>query len=127
MKIALLPLLALAGCTASAPINGKTDAAELADALKGRTAGPPQRCINASNLDAPRIIGDTLVYRQGGRLFVTRASGGCPSLRGDPLLVTEVYGGQLCRNDRFRTVPRGASIPGPYCMFGEFVPYGRVK
>ncbi|KQN26885.1 hypothetical protein ASE86_06720 [Sphingomonas sp. Leaf33] len=121
-----MPLLALAGCAASAA-GGHSDAAELADALKGRTAGAPQRCINASSLEAPRIIGETLVYRQGGRLFVTRAEGGCPSLGGDPLLITEIYGGNLCRNDRFRTVPRGASIPGPYCRFGDFVPYSRAR
>lgn len=124
MKLALLPLLALAGCTASA-VTPQTDAAELADALKGRVAGEAQRCINASNLEAPRIIGETLVYRQGGRLWVTQAQDGCPSLHGDPVLITEVYGGNLCRNDRFRTVPRAASIPGPYCRFGAFVPYSR--
>lgn len=126
IRLALLPLVALAGCTA--PGTGRqSDAAELADALKGRIAGTPQRCINASNLEAPRIIGETLIYRQGSRLFVTRAEDGCPSLAGDPLLVTEVYGSNLCRNDRFRTVPRGASIPGPYCRFGDFVPYSRPK
>lgn len=122
----ILPLLALAGCTASST-GGQSDTAELADALKGRVAEPPQRCINASSLEAPRIIGETLVYRQGGRLFVTRAEGGCPSLIGDPLLITEIYGGNLCRNDRFRTVPRGTSIPGPTCRFGDFVPYSRAR
>lgn len=128
MKAALLvPLLVLAGCAAPGATGGQSDAAELADALKGRTAGTPQRCINASNLDAPRIIGETLVYRQGGRLWTTRAEDGCPSLAGDPLLIVEVYGSNLCRNDRFRTVPRGASIPGPYCRFGDFVPHTRAK
>lgn len=124
--ILVLPLIAMAGCAASAT-SGDSAAAEFADAVKGRVAGTPQRCINASNLEAPRIIGDTLLYRQGGRLFVTRAEDECPSLRGDPVLVTEIYGGNLCRNDRFRTVPRGASLPGPYCRFGAFVPYERAR
>ncbi len=128
MKAALLlPFIALASCSAPAATGGSSVAADLADALKGRTAGSPQRCINASNLEAPRIIGETLVYRQGGRLWTTRIEEGCPSLAGDPLLVVEVYGSNLCRNDRFRTVPRGASIHGPYCRFGEFVPYTPAK
>lgn len=126
--LAALAVLTLAGC-ATAPRDAarqaEADAAELADAVKGRTAGEPQRCINNTNLDNPRIIGEAILYRQGNRLWLSQAEGGCVSLRGDPLLVVEQYGSQLCQNDRFRTVPRGASIPGPYCRFSAFTPYSR--
>jgi len=125
---ALAPILALvlAGCAAGAQ-TGNSDGRELADALAGRTAGEPQRCINPSNIDTPRIVGDSILYRQGSRLWLTRPEGGCPSLAGDPILVVELTGSQQCANDRFRTIIRGTSIPGPYCRFGNFIPYSRPR
>ena len=125
---AILAALALAGCAAGRADPGSQDAADLAAALAGRTAGPAQRCIDASLPGGPQVIGDALLYREGRRLWVSHAVGGCPSLRGDPIPIVEVSGGQLCENDRFRTIDRGSiGIPGPYCRFGPFVPYTAAK
>lgn len=112
----------LGGCAASRADPASSDAAELAEALAGRTPGPPRQCIAVPS-GGPMIIGDALLYREGRRLWVTRTVDGCPSLRDDAITITEVQGGQLCRNDRFRTVQRGGGILGPYCRFGAFVPY----
>lgn len=127
--LGVLAILLLAGCvTGAAADSSRRDAAELADALKGRVAGPPQKCIQQTRLDGPMIIGDTILYRDGGRLWRTEAVDGCIGLRGDPLLVVETYGGRLCQNDRFQTIMRGApSIPGPYCRFGAFTPYTKTR
>ena len=126
---ALAVLATLAGCTAVASDRrDRSEAAELRDALKDRVAGQPQRCIQPTRIDGPQIIGQTLLYREGSRLWRTDPVDGCPSLRGDPIIIAEVYGGQLCRNDRFRTLQRGGmTIPGPYCRYGDFTPYTRVK
>ena len=115
--------LMLGGCTASHVDPGPADAIELAEALAGRTAGPARRCIDPGTANGPRVIGESLAYRAGRTLWVSDAVGGCPSLRGDPITVVEMYGGQLCANDRFRTIPRGGAIAGPYCRFGPFIPW----
>ncbi|WP_326525844.1 hypothetical protein [Sphingomonas sp.] len=115
--------LTLVGCATTPPDYAANDAAELADAVKGRIAGQPVRCLPSSSTDAPRIIGESLLYRDGRRLLLSEAMDGCPSLRGDPIVIVEVRGGQVCSGDSFRTLPRGGSIPGPTCRFGPFVPY----
>lgn len=133
MRAAVLAVLALAlaGCASSPEQVAKAkaaDAAELAQALDGRLPGKPSECIDAARADGPQVIGQTLLYRDGARIWRTEAVGECPSLYGDPVLIAEVYGGQLCRNDRFRTVERGGpSIPSGYCRFGDFTPYTKPR
>jgi len=119
-----LAALILASCTAGSGPDSASDAGELARALEGRVAGVAQRCLPATQNSGPQIIGETLLYRQGRTLWRAELPDGCPSLRGDPILVTEIFGGSICRNDRFRTIDRGApAIPGPSCRFGDFTPY----
>lgn len=99
------------------------------DPLAGRVAGPPARCISLSSVQGPQIIDqNTIAYRQSGkRLWVTHPVGNCYGLRQLNTLIVDVYNSQLCRNDRFRVLETGLSIPGPYCRFGNFVPYDKVK
>ena len=126
--LAAVAVLALSGCAAASADRGASDAADMAEALAGRTAGSAERCIGLTATDGPRIIGESVLYRDGRRLWVSQPVGGCPSLRGDPITIVEVQGSQLCANDRFRTVERGGiGIPGPYCRFGPFVPYTTPK
>lgn len=126
-RIAALLALVLAGCTGGA-VDSAGDASDLARLLDRRVAGAPAKCLSTTNIDGPIVVGESLFYRDGGRLWRTDAAGGCPSLRGDPIVIVEQYGSQICDNDRFRTVERGGqSIPGPYCRFGEFTPYSKPK
>ena len=99
------------------------------DPLAGRIAGPPVRCIDLQRLNGPEIVdSQTILYHQSGkRTWKTEPVGECPSLRPLDTLIVDVYGGQLCRNDRFRTVSNGLSIPSGYCRFRDFTPYDRVK
>lgn len=128
MRLAVLAAVALAGCSANAASDPGKDGEELNKALAGRVAGTPKACIGVTSGDGPMIIGQTLLYREGRRLWRTEPVGGCPGLNGDPILVVEVHGGQLCRNDRFRTLDRASTlIPGPYCRFGDFTPYEKPR
>ncbi len=129
---ALFAMLALAGCAprqqAPNDIAARGDR-ELAAAIGDRVAGKPERCISPQNSGGPQLIApDRLVYRDASTVWVSRAEG-CPFLGRDEIVIAEVYGGQLCRNDRFRTVQRGTSagIPGPFCRYGDFTPYRRPR
>lgn len=95
------------------------------DPFTGLVAQPPVDCISLSNNDGPSVIdGQTILYRRGaGRVWRTGPVGACPSLAPLTTLVVEVYGGQLCRNDRFRVITPGMSIPSAYCRFDRFTPY----
>jgi hypothetical protein len=125
--IVAMGVLALAGCTAAAEQSQSRRAEadrDLADALEGRVAGEAVDCISTTTLSGPQIIdNDTVLYRSGSRVYRNEIVGQCPRLERFNTMVVEVYGSQLCRNDRFRVVEPGTSIPGPYCRFGKFVPY----
>lgn len=97
----------------------------LASELEGRVAGKPVDCIDKSRLDGPQIVdGGTLIYRESGRrIWRNDPIGGCPGLRTGDTMVIEVWGSQLCRNDHFRSVAPGSSIPGAICRLGSFTPY----
>ena len=128
---AMIGALALAGCAANAdPQNRRQAAAErdLAKALEGRVAGKPQDCISASFAGGPQIIdNNTVLYREGRRLWVNDLRGSCPGLDDDDILIVEIHGSQICRNDKFRANERGSVVPGPYCLFGQFTPYEKAK
>lgn len=95
------------------------------DPLAGRIAGPPADCIDLSFVQGPQIVDRSyILYRETGRrIWRTEPVGGCSRLEPMSTLVVEVYGNRLCRNDRFRVLRPGESIPGPSCRFGPFVPY----
>ncbi len=128
MKLAVLAAVALAGCSAHATSDVGKDGEALNKALAGRVAGEAKDCISVTSSDGPMIIGETLLYRDGRRLWRTEPVGGCPGLDDDKILVVELHGSQLCRNDRFRTLDRSSTlIPGPYCRFGAFTPYEKPR
>lgn len=117
--IAALALVASIGAAAPA----KDDVAK---ALAGRVPGKAENCITLSRVDGPQIVdAETILYRQSGRrVWRTGPVGHC-SLRPLDTLVVEVWGGQLCRNDRFRVITPGLSIPSAYCRFDSFTPYDK--
>ena len=99
---------------------------ELAEALAGRVAGPPQRCINTYRTTKVHPIDDwTIIYDQGSTIYVQNPKGGCPGVgRGSDILVTTQIGtAQLCENEIARTVDLTSQIERGGCVFGPFVPY----
>ena len=130
MRLAIMiGALALAGCAANAGSGGQTSAErDLAKALEGRVAGKPQDCISTTSADGPQIVDKrTLLYRDGRRVWVNDLGDSCPGLDQDDLLIVELHGSQICRNDKFRATERGSVVPGAYCFFGSFTPYTKPK
>ena len=120
----LPPLLILAGCAATGIDGPSRDQEALSRELEGRVAGEPQPCLSGASSATLTIIDSrTLAYREGRTLWVSRLRAECPGLQPLDTLIVEVHGGRYCRNDQFRAVETGASIPGPICLLGDFVPY----
>lgn len=127
LAIGAAALIATAGIAAShrGDDNGQR---ELAKALAGHVAGKNVECIDPKMVDGPQIIDHTtLLYRRLGTIYKANIIGPCPSLDEGDTVINEVYGGQLCRNDKFRTLSPGETIPSPYCRLGGFTEYDRVK
>ena len=102
---------------------------DLADALDGYAAtGKTEDCIDQKFAGGPQIIGNTaLLYRQtGGTIWRNDLIGSCPSLREGQTIIVEIKTGRLCRNDMFRTLDPGGTIPSGYCRMGPFKEYKKV-
>lgn len=132
MRLALLiGAVMLSGCVSMGEGSQRgRDAAEareasaLAKVLDGRVAGTPQNCISTMSTNGPQIIdARTLLYRQGRKVWRNDLPESCPGLDDDDLLVIEIHGSQLCRNDRFYANSRMSVVPGPSCRLGSFTPY----
>ena len=131
MRRSLLVVAAAAlTATAGAAAHRSDDAhgqRELARALAGHVAGKTVECIDPRMVDGPEIIDHTtLLYRRGGTIYKANIIGPCPSLEQGNTVINDVYGGQLCRNDKFRTITPGETIPSPYCRLGGFTEYDRA-
>ena len=102
---------------------------ELAEALAGRVAGPPQRCIDAYRSTKVHVIdGWTVIYDQGRTIYVQSPKGGCPGLgRGDILITTQVGPARLCENEIARTVDPTSRTESGGCVLGPFTPYAKPK
>ena len=127
-KWLLAGTLALMGCTASAEMresDAAHDARELAKELEGLTPGAPVNCISASSVHGPTMIGkNTVLYREGGRkVWRNDLVAACPAMGFGNTMIIELHGGQICRNDMFRVLEPGSSIPSGYCRLGKFTPY----
>ena len=121
-----LPLpLALAACAASQGGSGPSDYEQ---AIAGRTPGTPQACVAANDATTLRVLdAHTLGYESGGTMWVNRLPRYCPALRPTDAIAIEMHGREYCRDDRFRTITPGMTIPGPVCSLGDFVPYRRAR
>ena len=121
----------LAACsTAPAEQTRSPQAAkELADALAGRVAGPPQRCISTYRTTKVNAIDDfTILYDQGSTIYVQNPRGGCPGIgSGSDILVTRQTTNQLCNGEIAQTVDLTSRIERGGCVFGPFVPYTRPR
>jgi hypothetical protein len=94
--------------------------------LAGKQAGEPVNCI--SNTGSPQLIkvsDDILLYRVSSRLvYRNDLRPSCPGLsRDDDILVTRLFGSQICSGDIIRLVDRTSGIGGGGCAYGKFTPY----
>ena len=94
------------------------------DPLAGRIAGPPENCLTLTTQQGLYIADENLILAQqtGRRIWKANTIGRC-SMQALDTLIVDVYGSQVCRNDRFRVLRAGTSIPSQYCRFESFTPY----
>ena len=123
-------LMAAAALVLAGAATARSDgpAEELARALKDHVPGKTSQCIDPQLASGPQVIGhDTLLYRQGGVIWKTNVVGPCPALDEDVTIIADIYGGQLCKDDRFRVKEPNAIIPSAYCRLGSFQQYVPVR
>jgi len=132
-SMAALATAALLGGCSTAPVEqtrSPAAAKELADALAGRVAGPPQRCISNFPNTQVQVVDDwTILYDEGSTIYVQNPRGGCPGIaRGSRTLVARQVGtSQMCDGDINQAVDLRSGIGGAPCVFGPFVPYTKAK
>lgn len=125
---AALAALALPGVASADEKPNPKGEAELAKMLEGRVAGKPVRCLPSSTLGQSTVIDKTaIVYRSGSKLYVNRPRGGADQLSDDEILVTKIYGSQLCNVDKIDLVDRTSRMWSGFVVLGDFVPYTKVK
>ncbi|MDB5707421.1 MAG: hypothetical protein JWN66_4537 [Sphingomonas bacterium] len=118
--------LTIAACATAA--DTQKGVSEIDKALAGREPGEPVDCLDRSFVDGPRIVdGQNLIYDSGRHFWRNQLEASCPSLQPGSILIVEMHGSQICRNDLFRVTEPGAIIPGPYCRLGKFTPYYKPK
>ncbi len=126
LRILLSVLLVAAPMGAgAAPKPYAKGEAKLAEALEGRTAGPPLDCIDPKNTETVEIIDRTaILYRMpGGGLYVNRPSAGAADLEWDSILTTRTVGARLCNHDTMTASRFGGTS---FMMLGPFIPYGKA-
>lgn len=130
MQAITLALVAatLASCASApeAPQRSARDQQRLDRALQGRTAAAPVRCLPRYGTTDVQVIDDwTILFRQGGTIYVQTPRGSCPGIgSGRNTMVSRVWGnGQVCDGDIQHLVDLGTGIGGGACVFGPFVPY----
>lgn len=126
VKSLLLGASLIAAPAVAAPRD--TPEQQLQKLLAGRTPGKPVDCITLSSVSSSQIIdGKAIVYRVGSKLYVNEPRGGAESLDDDDVLVTKLYGSQLCSIDTVNLIDRSSRFPRGFVSLGKFVPWTKVK
>ena len=127
-----LPLIpvaaALAGCMTQPPPTRTAQAqAEFQRLSAGRVAGPSLTCLPSYRADnMVRIDEGTVVFKDGGTVYVNRLHGQCDGLNsGFYTLVTRSHGSGLCRGDIAHVTDISTGMVVGSCSMGEFIPYRR--
>jgi hypothetical protein len=123
----LLTAAALAGCTTQPPTANRTAEAQatFAQLTAGKVPGQPVSCLPTylSN-DMVTIDDSTVVFKQGGTVYVNHLLGECNGLKsGFYTLVTRSHGSGMCRGDisHVQDIRTGTMVGT--CAIGDFVPY----
>jgi hypothetical protein len=133
--IVLCTAILAAGCThagkteANAQSQAAQDEAALAKALAGRTAGPPQNCVEQRDLGVNKSYGKgAIVFGESTDevVYVNRPAVGCPGLDFGRALVIPNTISRLCRGDVVTVLDPVSSIVYGSCSLGVFTPYRRA-
>jgi hypothetical protein len=129
MTAAVAALLAACSTAPAQQTRSPQASNELAEALAGRVAGPPQRCISTYRTTKVQPIDDfTILYDQGSTIYVQNPRGGCPGVgSGSDVLVTRQTSTNLCDGEIAQTVDLTSRVSRGGCVFGPFVPYTKAR
>jgi hypothetical protein len=130
--MAMALVATVAGCASPpvAPERSAADQQQLNRALQGRVAGAAVRCLPYFGSTDVQVIDDwTILFRQGGTVYVQNPQGGCPGIGSHRnTMVSRVWGnGQVCSGDIQHLVDMSTGIGGGACVFGPFVPYRKAS
>ena len=121
--------------TSSVAVAGKDSydaraAQKLGKALAGRAAGQPVGCIGNMRGSDMQVIDDyTILFKEGGTVYVQKPRGGCQGLgSSNYTLVTRIAGSnRLCRGQIGEIVDRVSGFTYGSCVFDDFVPYRKAS
>jgi hypothetical protein len=130
MRTPFLAFAAFASAVLPAAASAERTSPEvqLAEAVEGRVAGEPERCLRNTRFTSTRIIDRTaIVYESGGTLWVNVPRGGARSLDQWDVLVTRQFSGDLCRGDVVQLYDSSSMMQTGAVFLGDFVPYRRAR
>jgi len=116
------------GAVTKAQKQAAEDAARLAEALKGRVAGPPQDCVDQRDLRSQEGYGKEAILFSSDRhdmVYVNRPRNRCPNLDAGRAIKTRTSTSRLCRGDVVTVVDAMSGMQLGSCTLGEFTPYHR--
>jgi hypothetical protein len=118
---------ALAADRPGAAARAADDEARLAEVIAGRTAGPPQQCVQQRLLGGNRGFGENvIVFGGAGRtIYVNHTNGPCPRIDDWNTLVVRTTGSSLCANDLIHVVDLQSGVDYGACSLGDFTPFRR--
>jgi len=102
------------------------DEARLAEALSGKTAGPPQDCVSERDLGGHQFYGRSAILFTASAsavLYVNRPGAGCPDLGPGRALRLRITGARLCRGDVVAVIDPVTGVELGACSLGRFTPY----
>lgn len=119
-----LASLLLAAFVMSCAQPGAPARAPISEELAGRVAGAAQTCIpSLSSGSISAVDTGTVAYRSGAVIYLNHLASPCPTIAPLNTLVVDAQQGRYCRGDRVRALEPGATIAGPVCILGDWVPY----
>ena len=125
--LALAATAALVTGPAAVAREKLTPQQQLDKMLAGREAGKPVSCIsNFAQRNMIVLDKTALVYGSGDVIYVNRPRN-ASDLDSDDILVTHLWGSQLCSLDIVHTYSRTGWFPTGFISLNEFVPYRKVK
>lgn len=129
--LALTAAILAVGCAhggTSAATQAAQNEADLAKALSGRVAGPPQECVDLRELGGNKSYGRDVIVFSGGLddvVWVNRPPAGCNGLDFGRALKTLTTTTRLCRGDIVTVYDPSSGTEFGGCGLGDFTPYRR--
>lgn len=127
MKLGMFLLPLLGACAADGGVRNPAAETRLTQALAGKVAGAPQRCLARALSDGVRVVDANTILYPAGRdvIYRNNPEGGCPGLDPSRTIAVEQASSEMCRGDVVRVVDRTGGGVVSSCTLSDFVPYRR--